>query len=122
MKKHIKDYICPKCFNQIQNCICEYSPYTLLMIDEPMQYAIKNLNQKNITTESCCASHYKKKNQETIMYISFTECPKEIPIDWKKNGNRIHYKFCPKDKKEFIETQKKEIEKLNQWTDNISKR
>lgn len=121
MKKSYKDYVCPKCFFKIDKCNCQTQSYTLLMIDEPIQKAIKILNEKLYYTESCCAGHYQR-SKLSSMYICFSFFPSNIPQDWIKSGNGIYYNFKPQNKKEFVETQIRELAKLNSWAQELKNR
>lgn len=116
----INQYVCPFCWEQINNCKCEYIPYTLIHIDCLMQYAIRKLNSKELKTFGCCEGHYKK-NKIVNIFIDFKEDSRIVncPKNWKREKGNIHYTFKPKSKKEFLEIQKQAIENLNKWIDEI---
>lgn len=113
----ITDYVCPKCFNQIENCVCKYQPYSLIWIDEQLQYAIKILNQKGYITGSCCEGHFE--DYKKRIFIAFVNSINSCPNDWKLNHNLIYYDIKTNDNLEFEQMQKEEIEKLNKWVDEI---
>lgn len=121
MKKSYKDYVCPKCFSKIDECKCQTQSYTLLMIDEPIQKAIKILNEKLYYTEACCAGHYQR-SKLSSMYIYFSFFPNSMPQGWIKSGNGIYYNFKPQSKKEFVEIQTRELAKLNKWVQELKNR
>ena len=54
-----KNYVCPHCFEQINNCKCKNLPWNLIQIDVGIQEAIRKLNRKGYCTVYCCESHYK---------------------------------------------------------------
>ena len=57
--KNIKQYVyvCPHCFNKVENCECPMLPYELIQIDKNIWPSIKVLNNKLYFTESCCEGH-----------------------------------------------------------------
>ena len=127
MTKSIKNYVCPCCFNQIKTCACSSTPYQLIMIDLKLQYAIRELNLKNYLTGTCCEGHYQGVNNLSSIFIGFVyslnqQTIDSIPNGWKiRNKNYLYYNFKPKSKQEFLQTQAKEIEKLNIFVDNLKK-
>lgn len=120
MIKHTaKDYVCPKCFNRINKCICNYSTDNLIMIDYKIQNAIKILNQKKYYTTACCEGHYRGKNIDTSIYITFKNIPLTIPYNWHKSRNGFYYYIKPKNKKQFKEEQKTGLENLYTWISTL---
>ena len=69
-KKLYEEYVCLKCFNQLNKCVCKnYPPKELIHIDKDIQEHIRILNQKGYLTKYCCAGHlceYKKGITEYI--------------------------------------------------------
>ena len=128
MRKNWKSFVCPKCFNQINNCTCKFIPDYLIGIDEEMQYAIKILNQKRYVTQYCCCGHTNVKTEDgkyfLSMYIQFANNIDivSVPDGWNKDRNNAIYSkiYYPKTKKLFYEIQKQELEKLNKWVDGLA--
>lgn len=118
-----KNYVCPNCWEQIQNCKCNSHPYKLINIDVLMQYAIRNLNLLRIKTYGCCEGHYYK-NQIANIYINFREDSKMkgCPKGWKRSNETIYFYFYPKSKREFLTIQKEAIKNLNEWVNEIVNR
>lgn len=53
------NYVCPKCFNQLQNCTCKsFPPWDLLYIDQRIQPHVRILNEKGYVTFTSCEGHY----------------------------------------------------------------
>lgn len=114
------DYVCPQCFNQLPNCTCKFDSYNLIMIDNEIQYAIRELNKKNIYTETCCGGHYNNEYKEaTSTYISFTSTPKTMPKNWKRRSNTLYYKFNVDNVDDFDKEKIKAINELNNWVDGL---
>ena len=122
MRRTINDYVCPKCFNRIENCICEVQPWNLIMVDVNMQEIVRTLNGKGYKTTSCCESHF---GDTLNLYISFV-CDYGITtpdgFNWKNRDNCIIYSFKKADvsseekynnlKSEKLETLRKLAESL----------
>ena len=130
MEKSWKSFVCPFCFNRINNCVCTLIPQTLINIDIKIQYAIKILNQKGYITKYCCSGHNNKHSNGTYflsIYITFADYINikdlQIPENWtkKNNTNSVYSKvYYPKTKKEFDAIQKEELKKLNKWVDSLA--
>ena len=108
------DYVCPVCFQQIQNCKCDIAPNTLIMIDQKIQWAIQQLNYKGQRTQACCAGHYNFK-EASVIYIYFLYKPKDAPKNWEIKNNGIYYICFPKNKNEFDLIQNKAFNSLKHW-------
>ena len=116
-KIRIKDYVCGGCFERPKDCTCGVIPWTLIMIDEKLQYAIRNLNKKGHITQACCEGHFDK-GKTQYMYISFRD-KHEPPMGWKSDRQNIYYKLDAKTKEGFIEQQNAGIKLLNTWVENL---
>lgn len=122
-KKKIQNYVCPFCFNQIKNCTCDLAPHTLLMIDNGLQYAIRELNNKHWFTVDCCEGHYEDQIPNT--YISFVRPIKLkiIPNGFVLESNNVIRKIYNKGKKEdFLREKEEIINSLNKWVDSLEGR
>lgn len=124
MVKSYKDYVCPNCFNTLENCVCELRPYHLIMIDSGVQEHIRTLRNKGYITTGCCESH------EDIcisIYISFNidyGFGKTISLPegfkFNKNKNAIIYDFNRKLSVDKIATEKeKKLRELLEWCKNL---
>lgn len=64
----IYNYVCPRCFHQIDKCCCKSKPfYSLWWIDLNIQEVIRILNEKGYKTQYCCESH----SPHDTIYIAF---------------------------------------------------
>lgn len=63
----VREYVCPHCFNQIDECSCDVLPGHLVLIDEGVQEHVRILNEKGYATMFCCESHSVHQN----LYIAF---------------------------------------------------
>ena len=118
-KKVAENYVCPKCFNQIQNCTCDfYPPWQLIMVDIGMQEVVRILNQKGYRTIGCCESHF---DREPNMYIAFSyhfDLPLPEGFCFAKSKTNILYPFksrelASKEKYNQIKTEK--LNALLEW-------
>ena len=62
-------YVCPYCINEVDKCICEEYPESLIQIDKNMVPIIRELNRKWYRTCSSCEGHIGKIDK---MYILFS--------------------------------------------------
>ena len=72
-----KQFVCPKCFYQLQDCTCRYFPWSLIFIDEKMQAVVRAFNQKGFITTGCCEGHFEDE-AGTSIYICFLQDYPEI--------------------------------------------
>lgn len=124
MVKLYKDYVCPNCFNTLDNCQCELRPYSLIMIDSGIQEHIRTLRNKGYITTGCCESH---KEICISIYISFNTdygfgTIIKLPDGFKfnKNKNAIIFDFNKKLSIEEMESEKKnKLAALLEWCKNL---
>lgn len=127
--KHTKysDYVCSDCFYQLPECTCECGNFTLIQIDEALQYAVRALNEKGWFTKYCCEGHIKEGDKKESSYIYFEDryFPPSIPTGWKKEKNGIYAyyksgsKFPEKRLKQLAEQKAQAIQALNEWADSL---
>ncbi len=126
-KKLYEEYVCPKCFNQLNKCVCKfYPPRDLINIDKDIQEHIRILNQKGYKTENCCAGHlYSYKKSITEIYIDFVnwaELP-NIPDGFKKDKNRniIRHLFITRNltDEEFERERQNKLDNLLKWCNEL---
>ncbi len=93
-------YVCPHCFNEVENCTCRSYPYTLIQIDKLMVPIIKELNYKGYMTMYCCAGHpdYQTKGDNPFIDIMFKEdyvFPEQFPNGavFRKSSNTLSYEY-----------------------------
>ena len=126
-KKLLENYVCHKCFRQINKCVCEYyPPADLIWIDINMQDMIVKLNDKGYKTWSCCESHIGKDRQPN-MYISFAWKYDQIDIDnlpdgfkWDKKDYAIVFTLpqkCDEEQAEKIKFEKLKL--LSEWVESL---
>lgn len=131
--KHTKyeDYVCAYCFNQLPQCTCDCGNFTLIQIDENIQYAVRVLNEKGWITQFCCEGHYTEGGKGDVLYIAFDkwiELP-SVPVGWelKKHGDTIMIecdcksksKVAEKRKAQFEEKKRIALENLNSWVESL---
>lgn len=126
----IYNYVCPRCFNQIDRCNCDSKPYySLWWVDLNIQEAIRILNEKGYKTQYSCESHKPHDN----MYIAFLYTygfGKDLPAPdgFKCNGGgKIIEHLYGKDSKarkkmseeEFEAEKRKHLEILLEWAKSL---
>lgn len=129
MEKSFNSYInfvCPHCFNTLDECTCEYfPPHQLIFIDRGIQEHIRILNQKGYCTTGCCESHYG--GNCISLYVTFCmdygfnkniAIPEGFKYLKKKNG--ICYDISKKLSKEEAEKLKADkLEVLLEWCKSL---
>ena len=124
-KKNIRNYVCPSCFERLENCKCKFAPWSLMMVDENIQEVIRILNQKAYITNGCCESHY---DGNPILYVSFIE-PYNIGLPegfaFSKQKTCIDYVFKKKElttKEKYEELKAKKLNALLEWAKSLPDR
>lgn len=120
------NYVCPYCWNTLDDCVCElFPPYHLIFIDRNIQEHIRILNKKNYRTTGCCEGH---RTRCINTYITFPEDYfKEIdtPEGFKYDRKRrtITYTYSLKLTEEKMEELKAEkLAVLLEWVKNLPDR
>ncbi len=125
-KQAYMNYVCPHCWNTLNNCVCElFPPYHLIFIDKNIQEHIRILNEKGYRTTGCCEGH------RTICintYITFADnyfknikTPDEFKYDKKRR--MITHTYSQKLTKEQMEKIKAEkLAVLLEWVKNLPNR
>ncbi len=129
--KLYEEYVCPKCFNQLDKCACNTSEKDLIRIDKDIQKHIRILNQKGYKTIFCCSGHAEEyaKYNFTDLYISFLltsenfiTLPEGFYIKKQKNTFKtvMKYRFPKKlSKEEFENMHKKVLDDLLKWCNEL---
>lgn len=120
------NFVCPYCWNTLDNCICElFPPYHTIFIDKNIQEHIRLLNGKRYRTTGCCEGH-KKVCLNT--YITFADSyfeEADLPNGFKydKKKRMIHCNYLLKLSEEEMENVKKEkLKTLLEWCKNLPSR
>ena len=125
-KNVYENYVCPYCWNTLDNCTCEtFPPYHLIFIDKNIQEHIRILNSKGYFTTNCCEGH---RIRCINTYISFadnyfkeTDTPDGFKYDKKRY--MVTYTYSTKLKEEKMEEIKKEkLETLLKWCNSLPNR
>lgn len=120
IKKMYENYVCPDCWNQVQDCTCKYfPPWHLIMVDVEMQEIVRVLNNKGYVTNGSCSSHY---NGNSIMYISFITPYESIGLpdgfSYAKGKTSIVYSFKKKERENkalYEEIKAQKINTMLEW-------
>ena len=125
-KKAYLNYVCPNCWNTLDNCTCKlFPPYHLIFIDRNIQEHIRLLNEKGYRTTACCEGH---RVRCLNTYISFPEDYfKEIstPEGFEYDGKRrmITYTYSMNLSEEKMENLKAEkLAVLLEWINGLPNR
>lgn len=85
-------YVCPYCWNDIQNCECPAYPYFLVQIDVGIVEIIKTLNLKGYHTTATCEGHLE--DNQPCFYINFKENYKfDLPNGFYWDDNNVRCKY-----------------------------
>lgn len=108
------NYVCPRCFNKIENCNCDYPPRNLILLDYNIQTIIKILNLKGYVTRNSCESHCVTDS----IYVHFLKnyCFSILPKNFKYKKGVLSFLY-PKETTEenFIIEKQKQLEILKNW-------
>ena len=126
MKKNKKayiNYVCPYCWNTLDNCTCElFPPYHLVFIDRNIQGHIRILNEKGYRTTGCCEGH---KTTCINTYVAFAEDYFEETgivegFKYDKKRRMVSYTYSQKLTEEKMEKLKAEkLKILLDWIKNL---
>lgn len=139
MKKQFSDYVCPHCFLQLQDCTCgeNYSPQSLIQIDEGIQDPVRMCNMKGWFTTGCCEGHPHDQSKGVGAYIQFDAdyVPPYFPMGWtvsKHSGQRrgesvvnlskvakVHTKFPEKKLGMLLKKKDELLQELTEWADSL---
>lgn len=125
-KEAYENFVCPYCWNTLDNCTCDlFPPYHTIFIDKNIQEHIRILNEKGYHTMACCEGH------RTVClntYIAFADdyfVDTELPegFEWDKKRRIITYTYSMKLTVERMQELKREkLETLLKWCKSLPKR
>mgnify|MGYP006967403145 CR=1 FL=1 len=120
------NYVCPYCWNALDNCTCKlFPPYHLIYIDKNIQEHIRILNEKGYRTMACCEGH---KDVCINTYIAFANNYfKDIDtpdgFEYDKKRRMITYTYSTKlEEKGMEELKKEKLKTLLNWCKNLPNR
>lgn len=120
------NYVCPYCWNTLDNCTCEiFPPYHLVFIDRGIQEHIRTLNEKEYKTIGCCEGH---KEVCTNTYLAFAnDYLKDIDMPdgfkYDKKRRMVVYTYPTRITEEELEEMKKEtLAILLKWCKDLPNR
>ncbi len=126
----IYNYVCPRCFRQIDKCSCENKAYhSLWWIDLNIQEVIRILNEKGYKTQYCCESHDPRDNLYIAFFYGYGFGDKlPAPKGFKVRGSgRVVEHIYGKDSRarkkmtqeEFEAEKKVHLDKLLEWAEAL---
>lgn len=117
------NYVCPYCWNTLNNCTCDlFPPYHLILIDKNIQEHISVLNGKGYRTTGCCEGHAKVCINTYITFAKDYFDNVDIPDGFKYNQKKkmIAHTYSTKLTKAKMEELKKErLETLLKWCKSL---
>ena len=93
------NYVCPHCWNTLDNCTCKlFPPYHLIFIDRNIQEHIRILNEKGYRTMGCCEGHRVRCINTYIAFPNdyFKEIGTPEGFKYDKKRRTITYTYSPK--------------------------
>ena len=116
------NYVCPYCFNALNNCTCElFPPYHLILIDKNIQEHIRILNEKGYRTTGCCEGHGNTYIAFANDYFKDVEAPSGFK--YHKNKRMFSHSYSSKlTKEEARELKKEKLEVLLEWCKSLPNR
>ena len=122
-KEAYKNYVCPHCWNTLENCSCElFPPYHLLFIDKNIQEHVRILNEKGYRTIGCCEGHRERCISTYIAFSNDYFDGINIPDGFKYHKKRrtITYTYSTKLTEEKMEELKSEkLSALLEWCNSL---
>ena len=116
--KTIYDYVCPNCFRNPEECICDLYSMSLILVDRNLQTIIQFLNDHHICTVDCCEGHFGEYIPN--IYISFVNpinsCPKGFKLE---NKRIIRHIYKSKTEKEFEIEKEQMINNIKKWMNEV---
>lgn len=112
-------YVCPCCFNKVENCTCAILPFSLLQLDKKIWPVIKLLNEKGYYTEDCCEGHVDAGDK---IYISFRKKYKTnipLPKGFEGDMSVIFAKITGKSTEAKKRKKRQLLNKLYEWADSL---
>lgn len=120
------NYICPYCWNTLNNCSCDlFPPYHLIFIDKNIQEHVRILNEKGYRTTACCEGHMKVCINTYIAFADnyFVDVGTPEGFKYDKKRKMVTYSYSAKLTKAKMEEIKKEkLEILLEWCKNLPNR
>lgn len=125
-KEAYMNYICPYCWNTLDNCTCDlFPPYHLIFIDKNIQEHIRILNEKGYRTTACCEGHREVCINTYIAFANdyFKDTSAPDGFEYDKKRRVVTYTYSMKLTEEKMEELKKEkLRALLEWCNNLPNR
>lgn len=124
-KEAYLNYVCPYCWNTLDECICDiFPPYHLEFIDRCVQEHIRILNNKGYYTTGCCEGHMEVCVNTYIAFAQeYFDDNMTLPAGFNYNKKRrmIHHEYKAKQlsQKAFEKEKSEHIERLLLWCKNL---
>ena len=120
------NYICPYCWNTLDNCTCElFPPYHLIFIDKNIQEHIRMLNEKGYRTTACCEGHMDVCINTYIAFANdyFNDVCTPDGFKYDKKKRIVTYTYSMKLEENKMEELKKEkLKTLLEWCKSLPNR
>lgn len=120
------NYVCPYCWNTLDNCTCElFPPYHLIFIDKNIQEHIRILNEKGYRTMACCEGHRDVCINTYIAFANnyFKDIDTPDGFEYDKKRRIITYTYSTKlEEKEMEELKKEKLKTLLNWCKSLPNR
>lgn len=123
-EKNLKNYVyvCPRCFNKIKECTCDFFPDSLVQLDRNIWPIIKVLNEKWYFTENCCEGHI---GANEMMYILFRKTYKiktPPPKGFEGNGSGLRAKITGSSDQAKKRNKRRLLNSLYEWACELESR
>ena len=118
-------YVCPRCLEELHDCVCDHYPFYLIQIDRKMLPIIRTLNQKGYVTSSCCAGHVRSKSNIHVQFADPYDFASEIPegATYWKGKRAVDFGLLdqPSDE-EYLVHQRRALAALLSWAESLPPR
>lgn len=111
-------YLCPNCWNEVEQCSCLGYPYYLIQIDVGLAEIVKTLNLKGYQTTSTCEGHFNK-GSKSILIVFKEQYKFDLPEGFYGDGWEIKSKYISTTEEDFQKEKECKLQKLGNYVQTL---
>lgn len=122
-EKNLKQYVyvCPNCFNKLENCTCPILPFNLLQLDKNIWPIIKVLNEKGYRTDECCEGHVGSSERIYIFFSKKYKSKTPLPKGFRGDMNFVAAEITGSSIDAKKRKKRQLLNALSAWADSLEK-
>ena len=123
-EKNLKNYVyvCPQCFNKMEECSCRSYPFTLVQLDRNIWPTVKVLNEKGYFTENCCEGHIGSNEMIYILFKKLYRIKTPFPKGFEGNSSGLKAIISGSSEQTKKRNKRKLLNSLYEWAYNLEPR